>query len=400
MNPITNFKGSDGLDLGIKLITKDYLLSVYSSIAGNLLDATPELWTWGSNGSGRLGTNDTSRRTTPVTTLAGGLNWKQVSAGGIQTAAIKTDGSLWIWGNNDYGQLGINDTFSRTTPVTTISGGVNWRHVVCGYYHLTAIKTDGTLWTWGRNDFGQLGVNDSLNRTTPVTTFIGGTTWKQVSAGSYHISAIKTDGTLWTWGRNTSAHLGINDTINRSTPVTTFAGGTDWKQVSCGGFYNAAIKSDGTLWSWGSNSSGQLGVNDALRRSTPSTTFVGGTDWTVVSCGYSHTLSIKSNGTLWTWGYNLDGQLGINNAISQSTPVTTFAGGTNWKQVSGGDYHTAAIKTDGTLWVCGSNTNVQIGDNTSVKRSTPVTTFAGGNNWKQVSCGDNHTTAIESVDYL
>ncbi len=139
----TNFRDSGGVDLGKKLITKDYLISVYPSI-GQQIGIPPELWIWGDNGSGALGTNDTTNRLTPVTTSAGGTNWKQVSGGGYQNAAIKTDGTLWTWGLGSYGKLGTNDTTNRSTPVTTFSGGTNWKQVSSGFYHCAAIKTDGT----------------------------------------------------------------------------------------------------------------------------------------------------------------------------------------------------------------------------------------------------------------
>jgi alpha-tubulin suppressor-like RCC1 family protein len=354
------------------------------------------LFTWGAGTSGQLGDNTATDKSTPVTTFAGGTNWKQVT-GGDHTAAIKTDGTLWTWGDNSYGRLGDNTIISRSTPVTTFAGGTNWKQVAGGNAHTTAIKTDGTLWTWGLNDNGQLGNNTTTSRSTPVTTFAGGTNWKQVSGGIAHTAAIKTDGTLWTWGLNDNGQLGNNTIINRSTPITTFAGGTNWKQVACGRFHTAAIKTDGTLWTWGRNNSGQLGNNTIISRSTPITTFAGGTNWKQVACGRFHTAAIKTDGTLWTWGTN-SGQLGDNTTTSRSTPVTTFAGGTNWKQVAGGFNHTAAIKTDGTLWTWGDNGSVQLGDNTIISRSTPVTTFAGGTNWKQVACGNAHTSATTYID--
>ncbi len=344
---VTNFKDSDGVDLGKKLISKDYLISVYPQIADQLI--TPELWVWGRGIEGQLGDDTATNKSTPVTTFAGGSNWKQVSGGTYHTAAIKTDGTLWTWGYNANGELGINDTTSRSTPVTTFAGGTNWKQVSGGGYHTAAIKTDGTLWTWGYNLYGQLGTNDGTNRLTPVTTFAGGTNWKQVSSGVIHSAAIKTDGTLWTWGYNLYGHLGINDTTDRSTPVTTFAGGTNWKQLSAGGYHTAAIKTDGTLWTWGRNAYGELGDNTGTNRSTPVTTFAGGTNWKQLSAGGAHTAAIKTDGTLWTWGYNLYGHLGINDTTNRSTPVTTFSGGTNWKQVSAGGYHTAAIKTSDDL---------------------------------------------------
>ena len=204
--------------------------------------------------------------------------------------------------------------------------------------------------------------------------------------------------TLSIWGYGAYGQLGINDTTHRSTPVTTFAGGTNWKQVDCGYRYTAAIKTDGTLWTWGDNAQGQLGTNGGGNRSTPVTTFAGGTNWKQVDCGYYHAAAIKTDGTLWIWGNNDNGQLG-NNGGGGATPVTTFAGGTNWKQVSGGYRHTTAIKTDGTLWTWGSGTSGQLGNNDNTNRLTPVTTFAGGTNWKQVSGGNsNNTAAIEYID--
>ena len=360
------------------------------------------LWVWGRNSynsSGPLGTNDATDRNTPVTTFAGGSNWKQVGSGAVGTfsAAIKTDGTLWTWGWNPNGALGTDDVTSRSTPVPTFDGGTNWKQVFVSYLYCAAIKTDGTLWTWGGNGQGQLGINDSTIRATPVTTIAGGTNWKQVSAGGYHCAAIKTDGTLWTWGYNAYGQLGINDTTDRSTPVTTFAGGTNWKQVSGGQGHTAAIKTDGTLWTWGRNTEVELGINDTTNRNTPVTTFAGGTNWKQVSTNFFNTAAIKTDGTLWTWGYNGNGQVGDNTTTDRSIPVTTFAGGTNWKQVSGG-LHTVAIKTDGTLWVWGRNGYGQLGINDNTNRATPVTTFAGGTNWKQVGGGIHQTAAIEYID--
>jgi len=374
-------------DLENYFITESWLIDQY--VGDTLL-------TWGRNISGRLGDNTTTQRNTPVTTTAGGSNWKQVSSGYVNTAAIKTDGTLWTWGNNSYGQLGDNTTTQRITPVTTFVGGTNWKQVASGGYHTAAIKTDGTLWTWGRNNSGQIGNNAIDTRSIPVTTFAGGTNWKQVAGGFNHTTAIKTDGTLWAWGSNSTGQLGDNTATPRITPLTTFAGGTNWKQVSGGYFHTTAIKTDGTLWTWGDNAAGRLGDNTTIQRNTPVTTFTGGTNWKQVTCRGTHTAAVKTDGTLWTWGTNTNGQLGNNITTERLTPVTTFAGGTNWKQVTCGDAHTSAIKTDGTLWTWGDGARGALGNNTISQRNTPVTTAAGGTNWKQVTCGGTHTAAVTS----
>jgi alpha-tubulin suppressor-like RCC1 family protein len=375
---------------------EDYFVTDYWLIDNFVGDT---LWVWGAGNEGRLGTNDTTSRQTPVTTFAGGTTWKQVSAGIQFTSAIKTDGTLWGWGRADSGQLGTNDTTQRNTPVTTFAGGTNWKYISSGGYHNAAIKTDGSLWVWGEGGSGRLGTNDTTpNRNTPVTTFAGGTNWKQVSAGGAHTAAIKTDGTLWTWGFNGFRQLGINSTDgNINTPVTTFAGGNNWKQVACGSEHTAAIKTDGSLWTWGTNSDGRLGINNTTSPIlTPVTTFSGGNTWKSVACGNKHTVAIKTDGSLWTWGLGGDGQLGDFTTINRSTPVTTFVGGNNWKHVSAGLQFTSAIKTDGTLWGWGKNDNSQLGNFSDIARSTPVTTFAGGNNWKSVASGQNHTIAVKS----
>jgi len=401
--PTTNFIDTNNEDLGKKFVTKDYLFTVYESIIrNNNLTITPALWCWGNNSSGVLGTDGSPNRSTPVTTFAGGTNWKQVSCGNFHTAAIKTDGSLWVWGSGGTGRLGTNTFFDKDTPVTTFAGGNDWKQVSCGGVHTAAIKTDGSLWVWGDNADGQLGINDSIfaDKNTPVTTFAGGNNWKQVSCGTDHTAAIKADGSLWVWGSGGSGRLGTNLTASRSSPVTTFAGGTDWKQVSCGSIHTAAIKTDGSLWVWGDGASGRLGTNNTVDKYTPVTTFAGGNDWKQVSSGVDHTMAIKTDGTLWGWGYGFSGKLGTNNSNSPLTPVTTFAGGNNWKQVSCGSGHTMAIKTDGTLWGWGDGANGRLGTNSTVDKSTPVTTFAGGGSWKQISCGNGFTFAIKSDNYI
>jgi alpha-tubulin suppressor-like RCC1 family protein len=394
-----NFIRSDGVDIAREWITKDYLISVYPEI-GDKIGIPPELWVWGNGGIGQLGDATTTDVSTPVTTFAGGTNWKQVSSGSSHTAAIKTDGTLWTWGNGNAGRLGDATLTSTSTPVTTFAGGTDWKQVSSSYRHTAAIKTDGTLWTWGLGTNGRLGNGATTgNISTPVTTFAGGTNWKQVSSGLQHMAAIKTDGTLWIWGLGTIGRLGDATLTSTSTPVTTFAGGTNWKQVSCGNAHTAAIKTDGTLWAWGFGSNGRLGDATLTSTSTPVTTFAGGTNWKQVSAGGQHTAAIKTDGTLWTWGNGDSGRLGDATVSDASTPVTTFAGGTNWKQVSAGDAHTAAIKTDGTLWTWGNGGSGRLGDATTTDVSTPVTTFAGGTNWKQVSSGGAHTAAIQSVDF-
>jgi alpha-tubulin suppressor-like RCC1 family protein len=340
-----------------------------------------------------LGDNTTVNKSSPVQIIAGVTNWISVAGGSGHTAAIKTDGTLWTWGANSLyggmistGQLGDNTTISKSSPIQTIVGGTNWSSVACGDANTAAIKTDGTLWTWGNNSYGQLSDNTTTNRSSPAQTIAGGTNWSKVACGSSFSVAIKTDGTLWTWGRNSYGQLGDNTTDSKSSPIQTIALGTNWSKVAGGKGHTAAIKTDGTLWFWGYNSYGQLGDNTTVNNPSPVQTIAGGNNWSKVAGGSGHTAAIKTDGTLWTWGRNSYGQLGNNTTVNNSSPVQTIAGGNNWSGVACGYSHTAAIKTDGTIWLWGKNSLGTLGDNTTVNKSSPVQTIAGGNNWTFVAC--------------
>ena len=297
-----------------------------------------------------------------------------------------SDGNLFAWGQNSEGQIGDGTILNVSIPITIT--GNNWKQVAGGGYASAAIKTDGTLWSWGRYP----GDNTKSNRSSPVTTAGGGTNWKQVSCkGNWVKSAIKTDGTLWTWGENGYGEVGDGTITTRNSPVTTAGGGSNWAQVSTANRAVFAIKTDGTLWTWGHNPNGQLGDGTTSSRLSPITTAGGGTNWKFVAGGLGRGSAIKTDGTLWSWGTNT----GDGTSISKLSPVTTAGGGTNWKQVACG-YHTLAIKTDGTLWGWGPYTNGLIGDGTTSDRSSPVSIAGGGTNWKQVDCGEDTSTAIKT----
>jgi alpha-tubulin suppressor-like RCC1 family protein len=370
------------------------------------------LWVWGYNYYFGLGNTTNVSVSSPTQTIASGLNWKQVVNANSFGAGIKTDGTLWTWGRNNTGQLGDNSTIAKSSPVQIVGGGTTWKQISAGWNQqqsavtsngaCLAIKTDGTLWAWGRNSYGQLGDNTIISKSSPVQTVAAGFNWKQVSIQLGHAVAVKTDGTLWTWGLGTSGQLGNNLLSNVSSPIQTGQGGTSWNSVSAGSYSSSAIKTDGTLWTWGKNNYGQLGNESTSNVSSPIQTVASGTNWKQVSmagpgfggsAGPAMTAAIKTDGTLWVWGNNNYGQLGDNTTISKSSPIQTISAGTNWKQVSAGYLFTAAIKIDGTLWTWGNNgtptlgATGQLGDNTTIAKSSPVQTVASGTNWSQCSAG-------------
>lgn len=381
-------------------VTKKYLFEAYPRLTDQAKSAG--LWLWGRNFYGMLGDNTTVGKSSPVQTISGGANWTMVACGGYHGSGIKSDGTLWTWGFNGNGPLGTGDRVATSSPVQTISAGTNWKQIFGSSQNSAAIKTDGTLWLWGSGGNGQLGTDSVLGVSSPVQTISGGTNWKMVSLGMNSAAAIKTDNTLWLWGYNGSGNLGDNTIVQRNSPVQTISAGTNWRTVSVGtgsAAHTVAIKTDGTLWTWGRNSDGELGDNTRTNKSSPVQTVSSGTDWKSVCAGGNYTAAIKTNGTLWSWGLNSYGQLGDNTTTRRSSPVQTAAGGTDWRLLGGSSYRTTtAIKTDGTLWLWGRNNYGQLGDNTLIDKSSPVQTVAGGTNWKQVDSYSGMTIAIKDFN--
>ena len=312
--------------------------------------------------------------------------WQKISAGINHTLGVKADGTLWAWGKNDVGQLGLGNNTNKTTP-TQIGTASNWVFVSAGYSTSFAIKTDGTLWGWGDNQFSKIGDGTSTNRTAPVQVGTA-TNWVSVDSKNNTL-ALRSDGTLWGWGFNSTGQLGDGTTTDKAIP-TQIGTSTDWMSVSAGADATVALKTNGTLWSTGYNTSGQLGngLSGAYSWNPTIHTFtqIGtDTDWQKISMGNTHTLAIKTNGTLWVWGSNDKGQLGDGTTTLKNVP-TQIGTGTDWNKVSATTSHSLAIKTDGTLWAWGNNSYGQLGNGTSsstVVGTTPAQ-IGTGTTWSDV----------------
>jgi alpha-tubulin suppressor-like RCC1 family protein len=356
-----------------------------------------KLWSWGYGGPGVLGHNNTVDKSSP-TQVGSGINWSSISTRYNTAHAIKDDGTLWAWGSSDtYGALGHNDTVYKSSP-TQVGAGTTWSSVSNSRFTAAAIKTDGTLWTWGDNSYGNLGTNDKVHRSSP--TQVGASTnWSKIKVSDFIAIAIKTDGTLWSWGANYDGGLGLNTITQtyRSSPVQVGAS-TNWSKIAVSHRQRStvAIKTDGTLWSWGNNGFGELGLNDSVKRSSP--VQIGtDTNWSLISFGYKSCIAIKTNGTLWSWGQNNQGRLGLNDAGTYSTArssPTQIGTGTTWSLADIGEQNAMAVKTDGTLWSWGANAQGQLGINAGFTyRSSPVQVGAS-TNWTQISVGVNNMLAI------
>jgi alpha-tubulin suppressor-like RCC1 family protein len=319
------------------------LTSWKSIFAGNdwslMIKNDGTLWSVGYNGSGQLGVNNIVNYSSPV--QVGSLTtWKYISAGYRNSFAITTDGKLYAWGgNNSYGGLGLGDTSGRSSPVQA-GTDTDWRYVAPQGYNTFGIKTNGTLWGCGYS-IGYLSASAG-------TTFVqvgADTNWGQLACGYSHTVAVKTDGTLWAWGYNTYGSLGLNNTVVYASPVQIGSLNT-WKYVAAGGYTSYATKTDGTLWAWGYNNNGQVGVGNTVNYSSPIQ--VGSlTNWKTVSGGTkvfsgNTVCAIKTDGTLWLWGNNDSGQLGQGNTVKYSSPVQVGSL-TTWKSAAAGTYHIVAI---------------------------------------------------------
>jgi alpha-tubulin suppressor-like RCC1 family protein len=355
------------------------------------------LFNWGRNDSGQLGKNDVDNRSSPVQTIAYGIDWKQVKAGSGFSMAIKDNGTLWAWGDNYSGQLGDGTTDNKSSPIQ-VGSDTNWSSISCGDYHTAAIKTDGTLWIWGSNYNYQLGTNNgySVWESSPVQTSIGGNDWVSVSCGYGHTVALKSNGTMWTWGNGYYGQLGDDQTDTRSYPVMNNYGEDTWSKIYAGYNCTFGIKNDGTLWSFGLNDNGTLGDGTDQNRSSL-VQVLGSGLWKQVDVKQT-AIAIKQDGTLWTWGYGSSGRLGNNDVINYSSPIQTVMGGNGWVQCSAGGTLSAAIRNDGTLWTWGENLYGQLGNGTygtEYNTSSPVQVT--GINWAYVACGSGATSAIKSV---
>jgi len=296
--------------------------------------------------------------------------WKAVSAGDNSTYAIKADGTLWAWGDNEEGQLGVGSTIKFSTEPLQVGSETNWKAVYGARGSMFAIKTDGTLWTAGSNEKGMSGVGDGQTKHSELVQVGTDSDWASVATSNnwcYTVLALKTDGTLWGWGSNESFGLATGNTNNSAIPIK-ISEDTDWKQISIGASHVLALKTDGTLWGWGFASYGQL-LNDETNIKTP--TRVGTDTWEAVYAIDNASYGVKADGSLWAWGDNQLNILGLNLPMDDTNPdgylanvnvptkITTLEGAVT--TLTGCEYVRVAV-AGGKVYAWGSNANGALGN--------------------------------------
>ena len=315
-----------------------------------------------------------------------------LACGGYHTLVGDSNGTVYAAGYNSYYQLGDGTSANRYVPVV-VSNLTDVVSLGAGAYHSLAAKSDGTAWAWGYNNYGQLGDGTQSTRTKPnlVSNLVG---VAEVAAGLYHSVALMTNGTVWAWGYNNYGQLG-DGTSTMSTNAIQVEGLEDVVAIAAGNYHTLAVKSDGTVWGWGYNTYGQLGTGrtTSTNRPTQMTNMTGAIS---VAAGYAHTLIVKTNGTVWACGRNNYYQLGDGTISTRSSPilVSNLVGGI--MKVAAGYYHSAALRTNGTVYAWGYNNYGQLGDGTLTTRTNPVQVL-NILNAINIAAGDYHTV-VRTID--
>jgi alpha-tubulin suppressor-like RCC1 family protein/Ca2+-binding RTX toxin-like protein len=311
-----------------------------------------------------------------------------IATGSAHALALKNVGTVWTWGLNEYGQLGNGTTTDNQLPtqISTLTGIVA---LATGENHSLVLKSDGTVWAWGLNDYGQLGDGTTTTRLTPVG-ISGLINVTALAAGASHSLLIKSDETVWAWGRNDNGQLGNGTTTSSTIPVQS-GSLADITAITAGSEHSMALASDGTVWTWGANAYGQLGNGTTANSTSPIevTTLSGVTG---IAAGSFHSLALKNDGTVWSWGLNTHGQLGNGTTTNQSAPVQVI-GLSGVTSIAAGSAHSLALTSFGTVWSWGLNDEGQLGDGTTTNRTTPAQ-ISSLSNVVAIAAKDKHSMAL------
>jgi alpha-tubulin suppressor-like RCC1 family protein len=354
------------------------------------------VWTWGDNSYGTLGDGTYVVSSWNPLQPVGLSGVRLISAGQYHSVAVLSDATVRSWGTNISGEVGDGSGTEKRTP-TVVPGLSNIVAVDCGVSFTLALRASGTVAAWGYNAQGQLGDGSSNNnRPTPITVS-GLDHVVAVAAGLDHSLALKSDGTVWAWGDNATGQLGDGTNTRRTTPVQV-SGLTGVVSIDAGFGASLAVKGDGTVWTWGANSFGQLGDSTTTNRWSP-VQMVGITNAARAAVRYRYTMVLRADNTVWTVGENSEGQLGTpggNRSIAaQVTGLPPIA------YVGAGDVNGYGLTADGAAWAWGRNSSGNIGDGTNIIRYTPVQIAGPGLVWRPwiptIGLASGQYTGVQNV---
>jgi alpha-tubulin suppressor-like RCC1 family protein len=355
------------------------------------IDKNGKVWCWGYNQYGKLGDNSLTSRLTPVSILGVNKTFCQITNGTEFTSSIDKNGKVWSWGYNQYGQLGDNSVTSRRTPVSILGVNKTFCQITNGSAFTSSIDQYGKVWSWGYNQYGQLGDNSITTRRTPVIILGVTKTFCKISTGASHTVGIDKNGIVWCWGYGVNGQLGYNSTTSQRTPVSILGVVKTFCQINCGQISTLGIDKNGKIWGWGSNIYGQLGNNSVVAVSTP--VAVQGTLKTFcsIASGNSNTFAIDYKNNLWGWGYGKGLGLNIPDYITPTSIVVdkTFC------KITAGDTSSLGIDKNGKIWGWGDNSFGQLGDNSTTNRFSPVSISGVNKTFCNIYTGDNHSVGID-----
>ena len=324
----------------------------------------------GGNNFGQLGDGTTIVKSTPVSVSSLSAAFIAVETGGEHSLFLKSDGTVWACGKNNFGQLGDGTTTDKSTPVqiSSLSGIIA---ISAGSSYSLFLKNDSTVWACGYNASGQLGDGTTIDKSAPIQVSSLIAPCIAIAAGHQHSLFLKNDSTVWACGYNNTGQLGDGTTTDKSTPVQVSSLSTPCMALAAGVQHSLFLKTDGTAWACGGNNFGQLGNGTTTNTSTP-IQVSSLNNITAVAGGGGHSLFLKNDGSVWACGRNNYGQLGDGTTTNQSLPFQISTITTSCVAIATGLYHSLFLKNDGTAWACGRNSSGELGDGTIVNKSTPV----------------------------
>ena len=326
------------------------------------------VWASGANGSGQLGNGTNANSLVPVK-VSSLIGITTIAAGGSNSLALKNDGTVWAWGNDGVGQLGNGGTNTNSNVPVQVSGLTGITAIaVGGHFHSLALKNDGTVWAWGRNQYGQLGNGTTTNSNVPIQVS-SLTSITAIAAGYDHSLALKNDGTVQAWGNGEEGQLGNGTNTSSNVPVQV-SSLTSITAIAGEEQDSLALKNDGTAWDWGYGHDGQLGNGANINSNVP-VQVSSLTSITAIAGGAFHSLALKNDSTVQAWGDNTMGELGDGTTTSSNVPVSVSSL-TSITAVAGGEQYSLALKNDGTVQAWGFNDSGQLGNGTTTNSSIPV----------------------------